>query len=297
MKILLSPCLYCENKDTFDLNLLGDTLEFIDKYLNVSLDEYTNAFYSEERLTPPLFKDWNKYNEYANVIATLRRLKIDGDIIEIENNDIPYDFDDSCGYIIINNTELQYIIDYIYQNRRDDYVFFLGEKNSNFNHKSLNFVIKHDDFIFPVVKNPWLEKSDILNKEIKINDKNDSLIFKNRELCCRLDELMKNEAKNISGELKGAHYKKYGQIIAYRNCFEDFPLSDPYEVNTDYYKRKDGKYIISIDLIHGHFEVFYGSNELWFAEYSFSGEELYAPKKQKELNEMRKNHKVRKRHH
>lgn len=117
-------------------------------------------------------------------------------------------------------------------------------------------------------------------------------IFINKELCLELDKKMKKEAEGIAGT-KGSHYKKYGEIIALRNNYVEYKPKNPYNKDTKYYIRRDGKYIISIDLIHGHFEVFHGNcGQLWFAEYNFSGEELYAPSSTKELAMMRANHKV-----
>jgi len=159
------------------------------------------------------------------------------------------------------------------------------------------FKIENYEYLIPIIKNPWTEKSTIFNNCIKANGQNSSLVFPNKELCSQLDKLMKIEAKAISGVLKGTHYKKYAEVIAYRNNYRIFPVSNPFEPNTDYYIRNDNKYILSVDLIHGHFEVFHGSNELWFAEYDFAGNELYTPNTQKELDEMRQNHKIHKRHH
>jgi hypothetical protein len=104
---------------------------------------------------------------------------------------------------------------------------------------------------------------------------------------------MKEQAITISGS-KGSLYKKYGEIIALRNGFSPYYPKNPFNKDTKYFIRKDEKYILSIDLLHGHFEVFEGNAEkLWIAEYNFSGQKLSSSNMtKKQLEEMRNNHRV-----
>ena len=302
MKIVFSPCLYCQGNKLYNLFLLEDCLSFICNYLNGHLDIYEEAFYSEDKISSPPIINYNEYYQYTHIVKMLNDLQIDGDFVSIYSKNIKYSIIDN-KYKSIDEQEFQIICDYLNQlvadNNIDKVLMFIGDRNYENLEQfiNINFNNSLTPTQIPIVKNPWIEKSNIFNSIIKNNIEEDDQIFPNRKICVQLDELMKKEAKSIPGTSKGTHYKKYGKIIAYRNNFEDYSINDAFEVNTNYYIRKDGKYIISIDLIHGHFEVFYGDNELWFAEYSFSGEKLYAPTNKKDLNEMRQNHKVRKRHH
>ena len=45
-KIMLSPCMVCENEEIYDWMLLNDTLDFIDRYLECGLDSIEGYFSS-----------------------------------------------------------------------------------------------------------------------------------------------------------------------------------------------------------------------------------------------------------
>lgn len=123
MKILLSPCLYCVDEETFDLNLLEGLLDFIVNNLDGVLDEYDNAFYSEDRLYMPPICEFNKLNTYAHVINNLRRLKINGEIVNINDINISYKITNEESFNIINANEFQYMINYIHKIGKQNFIF------------------------------------------------------------------------------------------------------------------------------------------------------------------------------
>lgn len=304
MKAILSPCLFFPDANTEIEKMkhsshLLKVIDFIDRFLDLELDMYSDSPYDRKKWYVPNF-EYENLN--SNLLTTkifpilLRMLNTPNNIVHGENGLVIENIE-SCiqneDFVLSQNENsfLKYL-NYLKDNQYFG-IFFLGLANQNISDSKIYI---EDDYTFDIVKNPWIEKRPVFNKNINKDLKNGQ-IFINGESCIELEKLMFDEVSKISGVLKGSHYKEYGKIIAYRNNFIDFPISDPYEPNTNYYKRVDDKYIISVDLIHGHFEVFYGSNELWFAEYNFSGKELYAPKTQKELDKMRQKHRVRKRHH
>lgn len=305
MKAVLSPCLFFPNANTEAEKMthsqhLFKILDFIYQFLDLELDRYSGSPYDRRKWYKPNF-------EYENLIANLLSAKVFPLLLKMLNTKRNLAYGES-GLIIDNDKTFIQNKDFILPQNENSFLSYLKYLSDNklsgicfiglINQSIVGSkIIIENNCFFDVVKNPWIEKSDNFNSYIKESSRVDSPIFVNKELCVELENLMRDEEKNILGNLRGSHYKEYARIIAYRNNFEDFQITNPYEPQTDYYKRRDGKYIISVDLIHGRFEVFHGSNELWFAEYSFSGEELYAPTNDKELNKMRQNHRLRRRSH
>lgn len=288
MKILLSPCLYCANENEYHIEYLQEILEFIEKYIDGCLDIYDDAFYNIEKISAPPFIEYNRYWEYAKVVDLLQKLQIGGELVDILQHGL--NFSVLCEkYKIINQNEFQILIDYLYTTSPNNYLLFLGIPNWDVTDNIIHINISDKSLDIKLVRNPLLEESSNYNSYLKTNNSDE--IFVNKDLCKQLVKQMNEESKNLS-ILKGSLYKRYGEIIALRNNFDVYPVQSTYNPDTDYYKRKDGKFIISVDLIHGHFEVFHGSGKkLWFAEYSFDGEKLYAPIG-KELREMQQTHKL-----
>lgn len=293
MKIIFSPCLYCKDNDLYDLFMLNNTLSFVVEYLNCSLDNYTEAFYSDERMfLPPVMQNINEYMQYLFITTNLYKLKVCGEDITIHNHNIPYEIDED-SFIIVNNDELQVIVDYMQQlsidDKLKDVLLFVGEQNECFNKDTLNILISGVLCELPIVKNPLKDKSGNFNSYIKSNSGKDG-IFAYRNICLDLVEEMN---KNLKSDGNGSLYKQYGKIIALRNRYNFYYPKKPYDKNTHYFISYDKKYIISIDLKHGHFEIFDNTNrQLWMAKYSFSGEVISQPTDPNILKNLRKTHKV-----
>lgn len=292
-KIMLSPCLICENENIYDWVSLKDILLFIRDFLDCGLDSIEGSIYHMDSwYAPPAF-EINIFNYFTTYIfPILSDLLRKGDDYHLEGSVKSTCSDiQNSDYVITNSNEVKLLV-YYTQHINSDYVLFVGKPNYQLKGKNIEISSEKQVLLVPVVKNPYLEENDSFNSFIKKDLTESTQIFMNKELCVKLDEKMKAEAKGLYG-LKGSHYKKYGEIIALRNNYVEYNPKNPYNKDTKYFIRNDGKYIISIDLLHGHFEVFHGGGEqLWFAAYNFSGEEIYVPSSKKELETMRTNHKV-----
>lgn len=291
-KIMFSPCMVCDNEEMYDWFLLDETLDFIDKYLECGLDSIeTSIFHMNSWYTPPAF-NLSMYNLFTtNIFPKLDKLLRKGNeylLADLSSNCTS--FIQNPDYVMTNPQEIELIKAYT-ECINQNYVLFIGKPNYDLKGETLD--IKTDDgvVLIPVVKDPYIEKTPAYNSFIKANLSTGP--FPNSELCVKLDEQMHDEAKNIAG-LKGSLYKQYGEIIALRNGFCEYHPKNPYNKDTKYFISADKKYLISIDLLHGLFEVFEGNaSKQWVAEYNFSGKLLSSDQmSQKELAEMRHNHKV-----
>lgn len=291
--IALSPCLICKNETLYNWTKLYDVLDFASSYLDCCLDTYVGSFYHENNWLQPPACEMQMFSYVAsNILPLLIELSQKGESYKIDEELLTDNVTVSSDFVITNHSEFLLLQSYLLH-INNDCILFLGESNSNFNEDYLTIEQEEkDDVMIPVVKETYTDKTGHFNN--CLFEQNSNEIFTNAIICRDLDREMKIKAKNTTNPTL---FKEYGKYIALRNKFTPYISSDLY-MNTDYYIRDDKKYIISVDLLHGTFEVFHGSGEqLWFAEYSFSGEELDAPKTNKELNIMRQTHKVHKRHH
>lgn len=287
MKILISPCLYTEGETLYNLFPLKNVLSFIHDYLDGHLDRYSEAFYSPERLHCPPVTHTNEMAVYNEIISLLYRLQIGGDKISL-GSDVVYSVK-STDYVVTNKLEMQIVASYLHSiGERATVLLFLGERNRSMREDRLQIEINSTHVDIPTVKDPWLEKSSNFNEYLKKLEPEE--VFCNRKVCKKLDAAMKNEASQLSGS-KGALFKKYGEIIALRNKYKLCRPQDPHTPETDYYLRDDGKYIISVDLLHGHFEVFKATGKKpWINSYNFAGEKI--ERGSTRLKEMRNSHKI-----
>lgn len=296
MKVIFSPALYCRSNELFDLYLLNDTLDFIVKYLDGSLDDYEDAFYNNNRLfLPPVMNNVTEMMQYTAIITNLYKLKQNGKNINIVRHDNSYKIYDS-DFQVVNDTEFQKIIDYLQylfsNNQSNDILMFTDKVNDSYHNKSLKIEINNIPYNIPIVGDPMLDESGNFNSYINLKTSDEYKIFKCRGMCTKLVEKME---KNHSSGGNSSLFKRYGKIIALRNLFDFYSPNNPFEKNTHYFISHDKQYIISIDLKHGHFEIFDNTNgKQWIAKYKFSGEVISEPTDYKKLKAQRTNHKVEK---
>lgn len=296
MKVIFSPCLYCTDNKIYDLFLLNDTLKFIVDYLDASLDDYEEAFYNDNRLYMPPIMETTAYLQYMSIIENIYKLKTNGTEIILNLHNTNYVLQNP-EFQISNSKEFQILIDYLYQlyneNCDEDIIMFFGETNDKYTDFFLNILINNINFSIPVVGNPFLDKTGNFDKYIKeiIDDFDEP--FKYKQICCQLADEMNQ--KVLTGQRNGSLYKKYGEIIALRNKFSIYHPQEPYDEDTIYFISYDKYHIISIDLKHGHYEVFDNTNKkLWIAKYDIYGKEIDRPTDPKKLKSIRNNHKVEK---
>lgn len=287
-KIIISPCLFLKDGDLKNLGDLENTLDFINKYLNIEWDMINLSALDEDNWANLPTNKPQLYNYFFKSITTLLR-NVNKRKIKycVPNDNVNFVIDES--FYISDNNELLHIVKYI-RDTNDKIIVFVGHDNYNIP-DILNIEINNVPYNLPVVKDPWLDKSGNFDKYI-IPQHYDRY-FTNGILCTQLDKEMQSQADKSSENQ--TLYKDYGKIIAYRNGFIDYDVKDPYDEDTDYYKNK--KCSISVDILHGHFEVFQnGGKELWIHQYNFSGDEIpYS--QEKTLKEMQNSHSVHKRHH
>lgn len=297
MKVILSPCLYMKGTQDFCLFSLTETLMFIYDNLIGGLDDYEKAFYNQNRFYQPPVTHYNDSYLYQKTFDLIRKLVMrgeiiaDGDFLEIIYSIFEKD------YSIVDDSEFQIMCNYLNylfsKNKLNDVIMFTGEKNKQLSTSKINIKLNDEVVSIPVVKDVWEEETDIFNLYINPNSINIKEIFPNKNLLNELYLKFKRLEQDIEEKNKPSFYKHYGNIFALRNNYKKYHIDKPYVPETNYYRRYDEKYIISIDLLHGTFEVFNGNDELWIAEYKFSGDVFYEAKSKKELNELRQKHKVR----
>lgn len=294
MKVIFSPCLYSTTDiELYDLFSLNETLKFIVDYLDASIDDYDEAFYNDNRLYMPPVMETTAYLQYMSIIENLYKLKINGENITLHSHDNKYLFEDR-KFTVSNDKEFQIIIDYLNQlnenDNSDDILLFYGTLNDDYDSSFLKLFINNIPYTIPVVGNPHLDESGNFDTYIKDATQNTEL-FKYKQICVKLADNMK---KQISpGQRNGNLYKKYGKIIALRNKFSIYYPKKPYDKDTIYFISNDRKDIISIDLKHGHFEVFDNTDrQLWVAKYDIYGNEIDRPTDLNILKNIRKDHKV-----
>lgn len=294
MKVIFSPCLYCRGNELFDLYLLNDTLNFIIKYLDGSLDDYEDAFYNDNRLfMPPVINNVTEMMQYTAITTNLYKLKLNGENINIINHKNSYQID-NFDLQVVDDTEFQKIIDYLQylflNNQSDDVLLFTDKVNDSYRNKNIEITIADIPHSIPIVGDPMLDESG--NFDIYLKDITDETeIFKYKSICTQLVNEMNRQILN--GQRNGNLYKKYGKIIALRNKFSIYFPIKPYDKDTIYFISSNQHDIVSIDLKHGHFEVFDNTNQkLWVAKYSMYGEEINRPTNLQILKNIRKDHKV-----
>ena len=156
----------------------------------------------------------------------------------------------------------------------------------------LKLYINDIPYKIPVICDPFLDETGNFNKYIK-NIVNNTELFKYKDICTKLVNKMKEQISQ--GQRNGNLYKKYGEIIALRNKFSIYYPKNPYNTNTTYFLSDDRKNIISIDLKHGHFEVFDNTNQqLWVAKYDIYGNEISRLTDLSSLKRIREKHRVEK---
>lgn len=294
MKVIFFPSLYCKSNELFDLFLLNDTLDFIINYLDAELDDYNNVFYNDDRLfMPPIMEHTNEILQYYKITTNLYKLKANGENIIIASSGHKYDLYDN-NFNVVSDSEFQNIVDYLHQLSLDgklcDVLMFTDDVTDSDKFTNIEIEIDGTVYTIPFVGNPMLDESGNFNSYIKSDVGCEYKIFKSRDICTEL--VKKVENKCVSGR-NGALYKHYGKVIALRNEFEFYHPKKPYDKNTYYFISKDRQYIISIDLKHGHYEIFDNHNQqLWIAKYKFSGDVISEPTDLEILKKERKTHKV-----
>lgn len=277
MKLILSPCIICASNGIYSLSNLFDVLTFITNYLNVEFDTYNGSYYNENSwYSPPAYMQTTYLYFTTQILPLLQSLLITGETIALNEENIEYESIDS-EFKITDEEQFHLLIKYVSTlNANEPIVMFVGEDNYEYNVNYVQFRLKQHDALLniPIVKDPYIDESGNFNQSIRENISTNK-IFMNDVLCKKFPEIVKKVTLGMGSGDKPNIYKKYGEIVAKRNNFIDFKVKNPYK-NTNYYIRKDNKYIISVDLTHGTFEVFINGKKKpdFINEYDLSGTPL-----------------------
>lgn len=287
-KLIISPCLYIKDNKISNLAELYELLDFVDKYLDIGLDSIKQSILCEDNWfkIPPY--DITMYNFFIiKIIPLLRRLWDKGgvplDVNIIENCRIQED------YYVTDEYEFKLMLSYIFE-QEASYLLGLGTLNNHIKNELICEQLNPVKTIksVPVVSNVWLDETgnydDYISKAIAQEDE----VFVNKVICSKFKQYVNEKVQGLSSNEKPTIYKYYGKIIAKRNNFIQFNPSDSHK-DTIYFRRYDGKYIISVDTMHGTFEVFNSSLKTSkHAEYDFNCKQIT----QKNKNKHKKQHKI-----
>lgn len=271
-RIVFSPCLLYDNEDFYDWHILYNTLDFIEKYLDCELDTYEGSFFHCDSWYSNPECDLSLMNYFSqSILPSLQNLSEKGTQYKIDSVVTLDQVDLDSDFKITNRHEFELLLSYIYYHNKDC-VLFVGNKNIKYKKYSLNifFSQKMINIKLPIVKNPWLEESENFNHFIKEDIKNYKEIFPCKPLCQKMLEI-EIEVGDKS------NFKKYAEIVAFRNGYYRLSYSSSQFKNVPYYRRNDEEFTICVDTLHGFFETFQKTGSTYgkyTGEYDFSCNEV-----------------------
>ena len=284
MTVLLSPCLFLKDGQIQNLAQLCNVLSFTDNYLDAEVDVPIDSVLSEDKWFSFPTYQLSVFNQFSTMIVPLlsRISKMVPTKNAVKTTSL-CKLQDSL-YICTDEQEMEYLFRYL-SDRKDvtDLLLFVGNINFQIGDE-LALTIDGDLHKLPIVKDPWLDETGHFDTCISENVKDYTEPFPCKCLCTVLGE----QTIEIGNK---SLYHKYGGIIAKRNGFSKCSYTSQQYKNVPYYIRDDKKFSISIDDLHGTFEVFvrtHGDSYDYKGEYDFSCNEIT---NKKSSNENHKHHK------
>ena len=138
-RIMLSPCMICENEDIYDWTLLDKTLDFINEYLECGLDSVEGSIFHEDSWYTPPACTLNMYSFFTtNIFPKLQNLLCKGseyrlsDLEQIDTYSVK-----NPDFIITHFEEMELLARYT-ANIRQDYILFVGKPNYKLNSNILD---------------------------------------------------------------------------------------------------------------------------------------------------------------
>ena len=265
----LSPCLIKTDEEKFNITMEAlknyhSILEFSKKWLLLKLLIHQKSIYLNiNAYEPPLELQTLASFFQTNILSLWCDLLSDAYIVydeEYYNFEIPNDYNcvDKPEWNLLCNC-LKTLAD------REILIFVCNSNNITESYISVN-----EEYKLHTVSNPLVEETEIFNDYLNYPESTVETIFPCVDIC-RVFVDKAQEEKNASA------YKKYGDIIAKRNGFIKLPYDHRrYKPNAPAYKSKNEEFFISLDEMHGTFEVFAAKNhsEPFIAEYGFDGKKL-----------------------
>lgn len=266
---LLSPCILKDSNGEFvesmdNLQYYAKLLGFAIKWLDLKLLIHEKSFYNQLWEYSPPLSDLTLSSYFAtNITSKFQSLVADGQVI--------YDEEETCSfeskqYICVDQHECDLIACCLGKVPEGEALMFVGLKNSDV---TIPTEIKFNskEHTINLIYDPYKTESTILDSSLKIFASSKSCIFPYAEIC---DFFI----KKAETEKSKSAYQLYGDIIAKRNGYSKMPYdAKRYKQDAPCYISRNRNFFISLDDLHGTFEVFDATTKKasYIGEYSFDG--------------------------
>lgn len=237
---------------------LQEKLRPILDYFNVSVIIPNNTLLNEESWfkVPPYSKNVFDYF-VCHIIPLLRRCISQS----VDSNDIQYTL--SSNFTVVNDNDFNQIVKLITEKSGECYLLV----NENINRNGDNVLVTISDRIIeiPLLRDVFKDELVSLSTQTKIDFSNKDVPFPNKDLCLYFAE---KSGKNSTV----ADFKYYSHFILLRNGYDKISYKSDNYKNTSSYKRRDGKFLVSLDCRHNTFEVFHCDKQKeFYGEYTTTG--------------------------
>lgn len=266
---LLSPCILKDSNGDFVkkidyLYYYSEILGFALKWLDLRLLIHDKSFYKQLYAYCPPLSDQTLSNFFAaNITSKFQALVADGTVIYEDETKGVFN---SEQYTCVDQHECDLIACCLENITDSEALMFVGLENSLI---SIPVIIKTNskEITIKLLHDPYKTELSIFDASLKMVDSSENCIFPCAEICqCFIDKAQKEKNKSA--------YQLYGDIIARRNGFSKMPYdANRYKQDTQCYISKNGKFYISLDDLHGTFEVFDATTKKasFIGEYGFDG--------------------------
>ena len=266
---LLSPCILKDSNGEFvesmdNLQHYAKLLGFAIKWLDLKLLIHEKSFYNHLWEYSPPLSDLTLSSYFAaNITSKFQSLVADGQVIYDEEEASSFE---SKQYICVDQQECDLIACCLGKVPEGEALMFVGLKNSDVtNPTGIKFNSK--EHTINLIYDPYKTESTILDSSLKIFASTKSCIFPYAEICDCFIQKAENEKSKSA-------YQLYGDIIAKRNGFSKMPYdAKRYKQDAPCYISRNGNFFISLDDLHGTFEVFDATTKKasFIGEYKFDG--------------------------
>ena len=269
---VLSPCIVKDiNGDFVDemetLDNYNRLLGFAGRWLSLRFLIHERSLYKQLWAYLPPLCDQSLAGFFAsNIMPKFQSLISDGDVVWEEPCENAFK---SEGYICVDQDECDLIACCIEQAAASDILMFVGLINSSVK-SPIIIEINNNPVTLNLLNDPYKCEEDFLNKIIEMKDSNKMCIFPCAEICEYFIEKAKNEKTTAS-------YQLCADVIAKRNGYSKLAYdARRYKPDVPCYISRNKDYYVSLDFLHGTFEVFDARNASYIGEYGFDGKLITA---------------------
>lgn len=252
-------------------------LSFADKWLDLKLLIHECSYYKQlSGYMPPLNNQSLASFFVTNIVPIFKSIICKGDVIYDNPSNIHFP---NTHFNCVDQCEFDLMALCLKVANDNEALLFVGTPNSHMI-GSNDTIIDGNHFKLCVLMNPIKDETSTLDTLIKIPESREECIFPCAEIC----DFFVEEARK-KGD-KGA-YRHYGDIIARRNGFTKNQYNpNHYKPDKPSYISRNKYYYISLDDLHGTFEVFKAKNKNtdYIGEYGFDGKLITAKRSKSETH-------------